>query len=404
MSGAAPGPATSTAPTGRALWRSSRGPLAALLVLTGVSVALAALRATGDDGLLDPGSYAPQGSRAVAALLEDRGVPVRTVGSIPAVRAAPAGPLLVPRPQELTEAELTELAALGRAIVVVGAGPATLQALGVPVDVEPADVATRQPACDLPAARTAGPARAGGLSYAVTDGSAGTGCYAAGGRATLLALPGPGVTLLGAAEPLTNDALAEEGNAALAVGLLSGVPGDTVLWLLPDAGRAVPGGPVSVRSLLPDAVLIGALQVAVAVVLLALWRARRLGRVVVEPLPVVVRAAETVEGRGRLYQAAGARDAAAAALRAGARDRLARRLNLPPEPDRGTLVALLAHRGGHDPAALDALLYGAPPVDDGALVRLADALDAVSPGPRGSAAPRPPAPDQPRTHPEVARP
>ena len=83
-----------------------------------------------------------------------------------------------------------------------------------------------------------------------------------------------------------------------------------------------------------------------AVVVLALWRARRLGRVVEEPLPVVVRAAETVEGRGRLYRAAGARDRAAEALRRGARDRLVPRLGLPAGADREALVGTVAVRTG----------------------------------------------------------
>ena len=55
-------------------------------------------------------------------------------------------------------------------------------------------------------------------------------------------------------------------------------------------------------------------------VLLALWRGRRLGPVVTEPLPVVVRSAEVVEGHGRLYRRAGARERAAELLRAGHRD------------------------------------------------------------------------------------
>ena len=53
---------------------------------------------------------------------------------------------------------------------------------------------------------------------------------------------------------------------------------------------------------------------------------RRLGRLVREPLPVVVRAVETTERRGRLYRRAGDRARAAAVLRLAPADRLARRL------------------------------------------------------------------------------
>ena len=55
----------------------------------------------------------------------------------------------------------------------------------------------------------------------------------------------------------------------------------------------------------------------------AFWRGRRLGPLVVENLPVVVRASETMEGRARLYQKSSARLHALDALRIGAIQRLA---------------------------------------------------------------------------------
>jgi hypothetical protein len=125
-----------------------------------------------------------------------------------------------------------------------------------------------------------------------------------------------------------------------------------------------------------------------------------------EPLPVVVRASETTEGRGRLYAAARARDIAAAALRAGLRARLADRLAVPNArtgargtvragavaaelahgPDPAVLVASVAERTGRASSDIHALLYGAggplapgntraTKLDDAALLRLAEALD-----------------------------
>lgn len=369
---------TSTAPTGRALWHRGRGPLLAVLLVVLGSVAVAALRATGDAGILDPRAYSPSGSRAVAALLADRGVPVRVVGDLPTLRAelGARSTVLVPLPGALTTAELGELGRLGAPLVVLGAGPAELDALGLRVDVQPVDIAVRRPACDLPAATVAGSALTGGVSYDADEGVAAVGCYATAGRPTVLALPASRITLVGAPDLLTNDELDTAGDAALALCLLG--DGDEVLWLLPSAGRDVTGARASLRDLLPDAVLLSVLQLGVAVVLLALWRARRLGQVVTEPLPVVVRAAEAVEGRSRLYRAAGARGTAGEALRAGARDRLARRFGLPSDAGRAALVATVATRSGRDPVEVDLVLYGAPPADDAALVGLADALDALS--------------------------
>ncbi len=121
------------------------------------------------------------------------------------------------------------------------------------------------------------------------------------------------------------------------------------------------------------------LQVGIALLVIGFWRARRLGPVVTEPLPVVVRAAETVLGRARLYAAARARDTAAAALREGSRTRLAALVHLDAHAAPEALVAAVADRTGERPEAVAALLfagagdggYGA----DAALVRLADELD-----------------------------
>src|SRR5262249_58144981 len=112
-------------------------------------------------------------------------------------------------------------------------------------------------------------------------------------------------------------------------------------WLAPSARMVglvrsplrVPGaaahGHRPLTSLIPAQVYAVAIQLGVVVVLLALWRMRRLGPLVTEPLPVVVRACETVEGHGRLYRSRRARDRAAAALRAAALGRIVTRLGPP---------------------------------------------------------------------------
>lgn len=369
---------TSTAPTGRSVWRGARAPVAAALVLVLVSVGLAALHARGDGGTLDPRSYAPGGTRAAATLLGQQGHAVRVVGDLPQLRSAlrPDSTVAVVAPGALTPDELADLGRLGARLVVTGATTGDLDALGLPVSAEDADVHVRRPACALAAATRAGAAVTGGHAYTAGPQEAGSACYGDGGRATVLDLPARRVTLLGTAETFTNDRLDDQGDAALTLGVLGS--GGDVLWLLPDAGRALPGAQRSLRDLLPDAVPLAALQLGVAAVALALWRARRLGRVVSEPLPVVVRAAESVEGRSRLYQLAGARGPAAEALRSGARDRLARRVGLRPDALPDELVRTVAARGGRAPDEVGALLFGPPPPDDAALVRLADGLDGLT--------------------------
>ena len=101
----------------------------------------------------------------------------------------------------------------------------------------------------------------------------------------------------------------------------------------------------------------------------------------IEPLPVVVRAAEAVEGRSRLYRRAQARDRAAEALRAGALARMVPRLGIDSpaggEPPPDAVVAAVASRSGRPDAAVHATLFGPPPADDAGLVALADSLDSI---------------------------
>ena len=369
---------TATGPTVATTTRSFRGPVLVAIALVMTGLLVAALSSTGGGGRLDPDSFTPAGTRAVAELLRDRGTDVVRVDTVETALAARADLLVIGQPAALSTAELERLGTAADRLVVVGADDEQLDALGVRAEVrDVVEVDRRRPACDLPAAARAGEVDLGGVTYRGTGDGVVAGCYATGGEAALLVLDR--ATLLGDGALLTNDRLDDRGNAALALGLLGALPDGgqvgAVAWLVPLPGRAVAGdGRTPLSELIADGVTVGAVQLLVVLAVLALWRARRLGRVVTEPLPVVVRAAEAVEGRGRLYRAAGARGQAADALRAATRDRLARRLGAGAAPDRTSLVTVLSQRTGEDPARLDALLYGAAPGDDSALVDLSDDL------------------------------
>lgn len=383
-----PAPGTSRQVGAGEVLRRYRGPLIVLAVLV---VALAVLgvlqRTTG--GTLDPRSYSQGGARGVATVLAELGVPTTVVGDVPelAAQAGPGSNVVLANPGAFTTQERERVGDIvrdaGASLLVVSAVPADLEALRIEVEVLGVkDTDRREPACDAPAAERAGNARTGGVVYDMPRGS--TGCYPVDGASSLLLLPADRVALLGAPDVLTNKHAAQDGNAALALGLLAEAPDgaavDQVVWVVPRPDRAVLGSPErTIGELVPDAITWGALQVGIAVVLLALWRARRLGRVVTEPLPIVVRAAEAVEGRGRLYQAAGARAEAAEALRSGARARLGRRLQVPPETGPEGLVDVASARLGQDPQRVEALLYGAAPQDDEGLVRLARELETLIP-------------------------
>jgi hypothetical protein len=183
------------------------------------------------------------------------------------------------------------------------------------------------------------------------------------------------VTVLGGRQILQNGELAREGNAALALRTLGA--GSAVRWYLPDPLELGVDQAPSASDLLPGWVRWVFWQLVIATVVALVWRARRLGRVVTEPLPVVVRSAETVEGRARLYRVSKARDRAAAILRTAALRRIAARLGVPVTAPPDEVARLAAVAVGRPEADVRAVLLGAAPRDDAGLVTLAAGLDAV---------------------------
>jgi len=348
-----------------------------LVVLTGVLVASVASQPV--RGLLNPDAVDSSGSRALARLLRDRGVAVTVVRSSAELdRAGRDATVLVALPARLGTAALQATRRSAADLVLVAPQRPALAELAPRVELTTLRHRgeRREPGCALPAALVAGPAELGGERYRAPGGIE---CYPDAGGAALVQLVDGGrtVTVLGTPEPLTNGALAEGGNAALTLRLLGAKP--TLLWYLPGPEPA-DGAPRALGELVPPGWRWAAVQLALAAVLAAVWRARRLGSVVSEPLPVVVRAVEAVEGRARLYRRSGARGHAADTLRAATRARLAPLLGLGrPDGEQAiapeALVDAVTARTGRPPAEVTELLYGAAPVDERAMVGLADQLD-----------------------------
>jgi hypothetical protein len=372
---------TVLSPDVRQIWRTARGPAAVALLIILVAIATALVQGSGEGGSMDPRSVTPSGSRALARLLETQGVRidlVRTAADTSAKLAA-NGPatLLVTQPDWLGDQQLDALGRQADELVLIAAGQDTVDTLALPVHAAGEQAVTsRAPGCPLEAATAAGVASMGGVHYRASPVSdpAVQLCYS--GSLARITTRDRTITVLGTDAPLVNARLAEEGNAALAMRLLG--QHERLIWYVPSLGDpSLRAGQRPLSSLLPDGWRFGIVQTAVAVALLALWRARRLGPVVGEPLPVVVRAAETVEGTARLYRRAHAVDHAAAALRQASRDRLVARLALPADSDPDALVTAVASRTGRATTQLSTVLYGPPPTSGADLVRLADALDAL---------------------------
>jgi hypothetical protein len=229
--------------------------------------------------------------------------------------------------------------------------------------------------CSLPLAR-----RAGRMSLAdattslrLTARDDAVSCFTdAGGRGQLVRSSDGGVTLLASRAPFENRHVGELGNAAVALNAL-GARGRLV-WLQPDPAAAAASARPTLQSLTPSWVTPMLVLALLAAIAAAVWRGRRLGPLVVEQLPVVVRSRETVEGRARLYARAGARLRAADALRIGTLGRLAPALGLSRLASVEDVVAAAAARTGRDRAGLRALLIDTAPANDSALLALSDEL------------------------------
>ncbi|MFI6085809.1 DUF4350 domain-containing protein [Streptomyces sp. NPDC051217] len=416
--GAPTRPATSTtsmSPSAQQVWKRLRGLLFALAILLVAGIALAAVRSGDQHGRLDPRSADPLGSRAVAELLKDRGVSTRVVTTL-AEATAGTGPdttLVVTSPNLLTFHQQRTLQAAaelsGGRTVLLSPGPPSVDTLapGVTSTTE-TPVTARDPRCSLPAAREAGAVDIGGWRY-TTDSPNSDACYPTDGRPSLLRVDTTAdgdTVLLGSPDLLYNERLAKQGNASLALQLLGSRP--HIVWYLPslsdpsatESGSGIGNGngngddsgdssgeedqdggdnESSFLDLIPSGWLWGTLQLALAAVLAAVWRSRRLGPVVAERLPVAIRASEATEGRARLYRKANARDRAASVLRTETRTRLASLLGVPPSeahtPE--ALVPAVSAQLPDDSRDLRTLLFGPAPADDAALIRLTDQLDAL---------------------------
>jgi hypothetical protein len=348
-------------------------------------------RSTG--GPLDPKSAQRPGARALAVLLEQRGVDVQRVERLDDAvdHAGSDATLLVTVPDLLADPQLKRLGEAGYSRIVLFEpsegvlGAITTKKVFAAGDAVPK---VREPGCRLPAARRAGAVDVRGPMYrapvSIGNGS-GSGvevCYGDGTRGSVVELAGePTLDLVGSPRTFSNAELANEGNAALALNLLG--HDSRLVWYLPSLQDIPqPGDPdspegeqVSMWSLLPANVRFAVGAVAVGGIFLMIAAARRLGPVVPEQLPVAVRASEAAEGRALLYRRFRARDRAAASLRQATRNRLLSVLGLPSNAGDPALISAVSARTGRTAEEVAGLLGDHPPQDDSGLVRLAADLD-----------------------------
>lgn len=332
------------------------------------------------------------GASAVARVLENQGVEVTQVGSLEAGAQTirPGDTLVIARYTYFTEAQLQSIFAYEGPIVWIEPGSGDLEFLDDSLSMSYFAEAGTAADCDSPAAQRAGSVSTpDGASIQLRDQPATIeACFTRSPSAlegdtfadyVIVNRPGESpVHVIADSQIFTNGTVANAGNAALALNVTGTV--DRVVWYAGgydsslfdvEQSEATEYIEPQTPGWLAPLMAAGAATIVVAM----LWRGRRMGRLVSERLPVVVRSSETTRGRARLYRQSGARGHAAAAMRAAAISRMARRIGVSRTADHDTVVGALVPATQTDPAVLRELLYGPPPANSRQLIDLVKQLD-----------------------------
>jgi hypothetical protein len=351
-------------------------------VLLALVVALGAIGGSSGSGgpPLDPNSTSPDGAKALAELLDRLGTVVHQAATAPAVGSGGVALVLQDRLDAQGDRHLVDWVRAGGTLVAADlelvarfAAPARQPGPGGLVSLQGNLFAD----CSSPAV-------AGVTSIEIATGVAlrpppgATGCFHPpdGGAYLLVQAFGAGqLVLLGGPDVWTNAHLGQQDNSVLAADLLAPVaPGPPLEWIVgPRAGS----GHKTLLQLMPPRVKEGLIQLLVALAVLALWRARRLGRPVTETPVVELPGSELVVAVGNLLQQGGRYDDAAVTLRAAVRRGISDQLGVPAGASLETVATVVAARTGLDPNMILATVAGPPPTGDAELVALARQVDII---------------------------
>ena len=356
------------------------------IVIVGVVVILAVVGGHGGarGPALDPASTSPAGAKALALLVGRLGTRVGIDDGPPAPGSGGTALVLDDRLDPAGDKQLVDWVRSGGTLVV--ADPGLVASFAAPARqpgaaglVAPSGSSLLVPGCGSPGVIGVGAIQPGG-GFALRLPAGRIGCFGvageAGGGYFMVAGPlGRGsLVLLGGPDLWTNARLGQADNSVLAANLLAPVPGGTLHWIVgPRAGS----GHKSLLQLMPPRVKEALVQLVVAVVLLCLWRGRRLGRPVMETQPVELAGSELVVAVGNLLEQGRRLDDASGIIRSSLvrtiGDQLGVGSSLPPD----VLADLISRRTGLDPTVILGALAGPAPPDEAGLVALARSSDMI---------------------------
>jgi hypothetical protein len=324
---------------------------------------------------LDPRSDEPDGTSALVSVLEGLGATVELSEGLP--RAGDDVALvLVDRLDEDQATEVLDWVRAGGTLVVTDpASPLTPD--GLPFGTAPDGLAvetTLEPGfCTIDALAAVHEVDAG-VAHRYDTGSTASSCLGSRDFAFVVAAEeGAGaVVSVGGADFVTNERLDRADNAVLATALLAPTRATSIRVV--DAPIPAGGGDKTLADLVSDGVRRAGIQLGIAFLLYAAWRAVRLGRPVPETQPVEIAGSELVDAAGRLLERGRAAGPAAEVLRSRLRRTLGARVGVPTDAPTATLVASVAARTGIDPARIEAAIGHHPVASDDDLVAVTDAI------------------------------
>lgn len=333
---------------------------------------------------LSPTDASPGGSKALAQVLRQQGVTVTATSGMSATRDAASAEnfgaanttiFLVDDGGYLDADNLRELERIAARLIVMTPSFDQLDVLAPDVALAGNVDGTLTADCALPPVQRAASVTGSGSGYRIIGSEPdAVACLDSGDDIHSLidiAHADSRVTVVGTREAFTNESLPLHGNAALALGLLGETP--NLVWMMPTIADAAAGG-ATIAELTPAWVSAVMALLILTTVAAGFWRGRRFGPLVVESLPVTVRASETMHGRARLYEKSAAELHALDALRMGTIDRLGAYCGLPLVATVDDVIRNVARVTGRQSAEVARIVRDDVPGNAKDLLRLSDEL------------------------------
>jgi hypothetical protein len=354
---------------------------AAPWLLVGFAVVVVALlggRGHHGGAPLDPRSTEPAGAKAVVLLARQLGARTTITSEAPGPGTTTA---LVLRDQLAgsQRAGVERWVAAGGTLVVADPlssfAPSLERRPRSLFDPSSEGASPSRPRCSLPLLARVGRIESpDALPFRPPPGS--VGCFPRGRGFVLVARPvGDGTVIaIGGAGLFANANLDEADNSVLAASVLGARPGAAITVLVP--GR-LGGGDKKLLDLVSARVKDGLWQLVIAFGVVVLWRSRRLGPPVLEPLPVDIPGSELVVAVGHLLEEAKRRDQAAAMLRSHLRRAVADRLGLAADAPVEAMAAAVGSRTAVPAERAEAVLRPDPVPTDADLVALSRAVERI---------------------------